>query len=73
MRFEILKEHLVCDSVSYSAFGIVCIEESNLIHTFSDITYDFDAVKSFADTLNTLKPDFSQLEYIIEDFCLGQD
>lgn len=73
MRFEVLKSSLELQGVSHTVYGIVCIDKFNVCHTFSDLSDNLQDVKRFVKNLNTLNPDFSQLEYLIEDFCISPD
>lgn len=73
MRFEVLKSSLELQGIRHTVYGIVCIDNFNVCHTFSDLSDNLKAVKSFVKNLNTLNPDFSQLEYLIEDFCISPD
>ena len=71
MRFEVLKSSLELDGVNHTVYGFVCIDKSNNCHTFSDLSDNLQAVKNFVNILNRLNPEFSQLEYFIEDFCFS--
>lgn len=73
MRFEVLKSSLELDGVSHTVYGFVCIDKSNNCHTFSDLSDNPQAVNNFVKNLNALNPDFSQLKYLIEDFCIAPD
>lgn len=73
MRFEVLKSSLELQGIRHTVYGIVCIDKFNVCHTFSDLSDNLQAVKCFVKNLNTLNPDFSQLEYLIEDFCVSPD
>lgn len=69
MRFEVLEGSLELDGVSHTIYGVVCIDDFDVCHTFSDLTDNREAIKNFVDKLNALCPEISQLEYLIEDFC----
>ncbi len=73
MRFEVLKNCLEFDGISHTVYGIECIDEENIRHTFAELTHKLEAAQGFVNDLNELQPDFSQLEYIIEDFYIGQN
>ncbi len=73
MRFEILEGSCELDGVSHTAYGVVCSDELSFRHTFSDLSDNYEDVQKFVDNLNTLKPEFSQLEYLIEDFCIAHN
>lgn len=69
MRFEVLESSSELDGVSYTAFGIVCTDEFGVHHTFPDLSDNFEKVQGFVNNLKLISPEFSQLEYLIEDFC----
>lgn len=69
MRFEVLEGSCELDGVSHRVYGIVCTDEFGARHTFSDLSDDFIKVQVFVNKLNLMNPEFSQLEYLIEDFC----
>lgn len=73
MRFEVIEETIVIDNICNRVYGISYIDKNNKRYTFPDLTDNFESVEVFINNLNLLKPDFSQLEYLIEDFCFAQN
>lgn len=69
MRFEVFEVSCELDGVGYTAYGIVCTDEFGVHHTFTDLSDNFENIQSFVNKLNLMSPEFSQLEYLIEDFC----
>lgn len=70
MKFEVLESSCELDGVGHIAFGIVCIDDSDVRHTFADLSDNFENVQGFVNQLNLMSPELSQLEYLIEDFCI---
>ncbi len=73
MRFEVVEKVVAVNDTGHQIYGIACIDEAKVCHTFSELTHKLEAANAFAKDLNELQPDFSQLEYIIEDFYVGQN
>lgn len=69
MRFEVLESSCELDGVSRMAYGIVCTDEFGVRQTFPDLSDNFKEVQCFVNKLNLMSPEFSQIEYLIEDFC----
>lgn len=73
MKFGVVEEVVELNSVQHTGYGICYTDEKSVFHKIPDITTDIEAINHFVQTLNELMPDLSQLEYLIEDFCISQN
>lgn len=73
MRFGVVEEVVELNGVQHTGYGICYTDEKSVCHKIPDITTDVEAINRFVQALNELTPDISQLEYLIEDFCIAQN